>query len=102
MTIFTHRLFLHDHHGVFAKRELEDGYSTDRDGYAVWTEADERLLAETAERLNSPIDQIRNGLEFVDVLFVPKEGFEVTGLENLTDDKSVCPPGTWAAFPPIR
>ena len=102
MSTFTHRLFHHDDFGFLAKRELEPGYRYDEDGYAVWTEHDERLLDETAARLTTPRDQLRNGLEFMDVLFVPKEGFEKSGLEPLTDDPNVCPEGQWAAFPPIR
>lgn len=104
MATFTHRLFHHDDLGFIAKRELQDDYAYDRDGYATWSEHDERLLTETAERLDTPRDQLRNRLGFFDVLFVPKEGFEESEdvLENLTDDPAVCPKGTWAAFPPIR
>ena len=102
MIRLTHRLFHHDGYGFLAKRELEPDYRTDPDGYAVWTDADERLLAEVAEREASPSGQLRKGLEFMDVAFVPKEGFEDTGLENLTDDPAVCPDGHWAAFSPIR
>ena len=102
MTRLTHRLFHHDRYGFFAKRELEADYRADSDGYAVWTAADEKLLAAVARRKAFSPTQLRNELEFMDVAFVPKEGFENTGLESLTDDSAVCPDGHWAAFPPIR
>lgn len=102
MPRLTHRLFYHDGHGFFAKRELEPDYRPDGDGYAVWTEADEMLLADAAQRTASPSGHLRKDLQFMDVVFVPKDGFEQTGLEALTDDPTVCPDGQWAAFSPIR
>ena len=102
MTTFTHRLLHHDDFGFVGKRELQQGYRYDEDGYAVWSEHDERLLDEASARLGAPRDRLRDGLEFMDVLFVPKHEFGKTGLENLTDDPAVCPQGTWAAFPSIR
>ena len=102
MVEFTHRLFHRDDLGFFAKRALQSGYACDGDGHAIWSDHDEDLLAEAAKQKGWARDQLRNGLEFMDVLFVPKSGFEATGLEALTDDASVCPAGMWAAFPTIR
>lgn len=102
MTKLTHRLFHHDEHGFLAKRELQAGYRFSEDGEAVWSEHDDRLLAEAAVKLDTSGDQLRNGIEFMDVLFIPRNQLAQSGLENLTDDPTVCPAGTCAAFPPIR
>lgn len=102
MTIMTHRILHHDWTGFFGVRELTDEDRCDPDGYPVPTAADEVAIAGAAGSTGLPVDSFRRELEAIDVAFVPKEGFGETGLEPLTDDVRFVPPGTWAAFPPIR
>lgn len=98
----THCILHHDAIGFFGKRPLSDGDARDEDGYPVWNNRDDDVLTEKATASGADLDALREGVEILHVSFVPKEGFERTGLEPLTDDDAICPPGTWAAFPPIR
>ena len=98
----THRLLFHEGHGFIAKRELAPGDERDADGWPIWGKRDDALLVEAGERLDAPFVDLRDGTEILEVAFVPKDGFEATGLEALTDDEAVCPMGTYAAFEPIR
>ena len=102
MTTMTHRILFHDWAGFFGKRELTDEDHRDGDGYPVPIAADEAAIAGAAGSTGLPVDALREELEVIDVAFVPKDGFEATGLEPLTDDASFVPEGSWAAFPPIR
>ena len=102
MARMTHRILFHDRAGFFGKRELTDGDRRDADGYPVTTLADEAAIAGAAGSTSLPADELRGELEAIDVAFVPKEGFEATGLEALTDDAGFVPAGTWAAFHPVR
>ena len=102
MTTMTHRILFHDRAGFFGRRELTDADHRDGDGYPVAIADDEAAIAGAAGLTGLAVDQLRGELNVIDVAFVPKEGFEVTGLEPLTDDPAFVPPGTWAAFHPIR
>ena len=98
----THRLLFHEGHGFIAKRELLPEDQRDVDGWPVWGERDDTLLMEASERMAVPTTELRNATEIFEVAFVPKDGFEETGLEALTDDELICPTGTYAAFESIR
>ena len=102
MTAMTHRILFHDRTGFFGKRELTDEDHRDGDGYPVPIAADETAIAGAAGSTGLAVAELRAELETIDVAFVPKDGFETTELEPLTDDASFVPEGTWAAFPPIR
>ena len=101
-TVPTHRLLFHEGHGFLAKRELTPGDERDADGWPVWGERDDVLLAEAGGRLDAPSADLRDDTEILEVAFVPKDGFEATGLEPLTDDPAFVPAGDYAAFHPIR
>ena len=102
MTTMTHRILFHDAAGFFGRRELTADDRRDADGHPVTTAADEAAIAGAAGSTGLPVDELRSELEAIDVAFVPKEGFEATGLEPLTDDAGFVPADTWAAFHPIR
>ena len=102
MTAMTHRILFHDRAGFFGKRELTDADHRNPDGYPVAIAADEAAIDGAAGSTGLPVAELRDGLDVIDVAFVPKEGFEEAGLEPLTDDPSFVPSGTWAAFHPIR
>ena len=98
----THRLLFHEGHGFLSKRELTPEDERDVDGWPVWAERDEALLADVAMRLSVSLTKLHDDIELLEVIFVPKAGFEATVLEALTDDETVCPAGTYAAFEPVR
>lgn len=98
----THRILHHDAIGFFGKRPLDDDDAYDTDGYPTWNPRDDGLLAEKATVADMDPSRLRGEIEIIHVAFVPKDGFESTGLEPLTDDAEICPSGTWAAFPSIR
>lgn len=98
----THRILHHDAIGFFGKRPLGEEDVRDADGYPVWNPRDDGLLHEKSAAAETDPDTLRDGTEVIHVAFVPKTGFESTGLEPLTDDTAICPSGTWAAFPPTR
>ena len=102
MTQMTHRILFHDRAGFFGKRELTDRDCRDPDGYPIATGADEVAIAGAAGSTGLPVEELRGELEVIDVAFVPKDGFEATGLEPLTDDPAFVPAGNYAAFHPIR
>ena len=98
----THRVLATERLGLFGVRELTPDDRHDADGYPLPGDADETALAEAAAREGITAEEAREGFEAIDVAFIPKEGFEATGLEPLTDDPAIAPPGMWAAFHPIR
>lgn len=98
----THRILHRDGTGFFGKRPLAPTDRRDADGFAVWGDADRDRIQQESERLGVASETLEAETEILEVCFVPKQGFEDTSLEPLTDDPAVCPEGTYAAFETFR